>query len=71
MSPQHGAQLYIPSGFSFWLSGEPNDFNGAEDCALAKEDGWNDDTCAKLFFWICEKVVVLEHLEAELKKLGP
>ncbi|CAL8356380.1 unnamed protein product [Boreogadus saida] len=53
-----------------WLPGEPNDY-GTEDCALAQEGGWNDDTCAKLFSWICEKkVVVLDHLDAELKKHG-
>uniref|UniRef100_A0A8C5CAW4 C-type lectin domain-containing protein n=1 Tax=Gadus morhua TaxID=8049 RepID=A0A8C5CAW4_GADMO len=42
-------------GWLVWLPGEPNDFHGAEDCALAKKGGWNDDTCAKFFSWICEK----------------
>ncbi|KAK0153751.1 C-type lectin domain family 4 member E [Merluccius polli] len=30
--------------------------------------GWNDERCAALFRWICEKVLVLDHLEADLNK---
>ncbi|KAK0150630.1 C-type lectin domain family 4 member M [Merluccius polli] len=41
---------------SFWLSGEPNDYGGAEDCVSTWEDGWNDAPCAYQYHWICEKV---------------
>ncbi|KAK0150633.1 C-type lectin domain family 4 member M [Merluccius polli] len=41
---------------SFWLSGEPNDAGGAEDCVSTREDGWNDAPCAYQYHWICEKV---------------
>lgn len=53
--------------FSFWLSQEPNDYRGNEDCVQTgyiPDDGrpatdilntWNDDTCTSNAFWICEK----------------
>ncbi|KAK0133964.1 CD209 antigen [Merluccius polli] len=42
---------------SFWGRGEPNDYGGAEDCVSTREEfGWDDDPCAALLRWTCEKV---------------
>ncbi|KAK0136280.1 CD209 antigen-like protein D [Merluccius polli] len=54
---------------SFWRRGQPDDYGGGEDCvATSLGDDWNDKPCADLLRWICEKVLVLDHLEAELNK---
>uniref|UniRef100_A0A8C5CLA5 C-type lectin domain-containing protein n=1 Tax=Gadus morhua TaxID=8049 RepID=A0A8C5CLA5_GADMO len=34
-------------------------------------DGWSEEPCDRLHHWICEKVVDLDHLEAERNKEGP
>ena len=56
--------------FSSWGRGEPDDYGGGEDCVISRGDGWNDAPCAAQHPWICEKVLVLDHLEAELNKEG-
>ncbi|XP_059903386.1 CD209 antigen-like protein D [Gadus macrocephalus] len=48
--------------FSSWLSGEPNNYHGAEDCVVAWNVGWYDGICPALYFWICEKAVALDNL---------
>ncbi|KAK0148381.1 C-type lectin domain family 4 member E [Merluccius polli] len=58
---------------SFWAPDQPDDNRGAEDCVAIQEirepwGGWFDAPCAALFHWICEKVVVLDHLEADMNK---
>ncbi|KAK0140031.1 CD209 antigen-like protein D [Merluccius polli] len=54
---------------SFWRRGQPDDYGGGEDCvATSLGDDWNDASCAIQYSWICEKVLVLDHLEAELNK---
>ncbi|KAF3687472.1 C-type lectin domain family 4 member M CD209 antigen-like protein 1 [Channa argus] len=50
--------------FSFWSSGEPNNYNGRnEDCGMIwyynTEDSWNDGVCENENFWICEKKMAL------------
>ncbi|XP_074486691.1 uncharacterized protein LOC141764906 isoform X2 [Sebastes fasciatus] len=46
-------------GASYWYPGEPNDHEN-EDCGeikvYGKEISWNDKSCKKLNYWICEKV---------------
>ena len=37
---------------------------------ISRGDGWNDEPCAHQHPWMCEKVLVLDHLEAELNKEG-
>lgn len=45
--------------FSYWGKGEPNNFEGHEDCGeimyYEYENSWNDETCTYPHFWICEK----------------
>ncbi|KAK0138871.1 Macrophage mannose receptor 1 [Merluccius polli] len=53
---------------SSWGPGQPDDYGGAADCVAAWGNGWYDEQCDRLKSWICEKVVVLDHLEAELNK---
>ncbi|KAK0145366.1 CD209 antigen-like protein D [Merluccius polli] len=53
---------------SSWGPGYPDDKYGAEDCGAVSMDNWYDEQCDSRHFWICEKVVVLDHLEAELNK---
>ncbi|XP_066508702.1 macrophage mannose receptor 1-like [Hoplias malabaricus] len=43
----------------FWINGEPNDYNGEEDCAVFSETAdplktWNDIPCSYTAKWICE-----------------
>ncbi|KAK0136281.1 C-type lectin domain family 10 member A [Merluccius polli] len=53
---------------SFWRRGQPDDYGG-EDCVVTSlGDDWNDASCAIQYRWMCEKVLVLDHLEAELNK---
>ncbi|CAG2220195.1 unnamed protein product [Mytilus edulis] len=45
-------------GFSNWLSGEPNNHNGGEDCGAIQTNGrstWNDNSCSHKTGYICEK----------------
>ncbi|KAK0150624.1 C-type lectin domain family 10 member A [Merluccius polli] len=53
---------------SFWRSGQPDDYGGEDCVATSLGDNWDDDPCANQYRWICEKVMVLDHLEAELNK---
>ncbi|XP_056594394.1 C-type lectin domain family 6 member A-like [Triplophysa dalaica] len=43
----------------FWVSGEPNDASGVEDCvhighSSPPEQNWNDQRCTEKRRWICE-----------------
>ena len=47
-------------GERFWLTGEPNDHGGNEDCVHLqilgeRKRSWNDAPCTNKFNWICEK----------------
>ncbi|CAL8269569.1 unnamed protein product [Gadus morhua 'NCC'] len=55
---------------SSWRHGKPRDDGGAKDCVVAGEDGWSEERCDSLHHWISEKVVDLDHLEAERNKEG-
>ncbi|KAK9976641.1 hypothetical protein ABG768_021846, partial [Culter alburnus] len=53
--------------YEFWRSGQPNSYNGDEDCALTYSSGWNaltystgwaDYPCSGVFRWICEKIIL-------------
>nr|XP_022296221.1 low affinity immunoglobulin epsilon Fc receptor-like [Crassostrea virginica] len=47
----------LPSLYTNWIPGEPNDHSGDEDCASAylHEGGkWNDLNCLGLVLYICE-----------------
>ncbi|CAL8402317.1 unnamed protein product [Boreogadus saida] len=55
---------------SSWRHVKPRDDGGARDCVVAGEDGWSEERCDRLHHWICEKVVDLDHLEAERNKEG-
>ena len=44
--------------FNYWRSkqGEPNNYNGNEDCAEITFDGrWNDNNCDVQFGFICKR----------------
>jgi large repetitive protein len=46
-----------PLGYSLWRTGEPNDFNGAEDCGKYIDNSggsWNDGNCDDPLPYICE-----------------
>jgi hypothetical protein len=51
-----GGSAGTASAYAHWNSGEPNDFNGAEDCAeIRHPDGlWNDQACANASDFVCE-----------------
>uniref|UniRef100_A0A8C5CLN9 B30.2/SPRY domain-containing protein n=1 Tax=Gadus morhua TaxID=8049 RepID=A0A8C5CLN9_GADMO len=55
---------------SSWRHVKPRDDGGARDCVVAGEDGWSEEPCKRLHHWICEKVLDLDHLEAERNKEG-
>ncbi|XP_059909555.1 C-type lectin domain family 4 member M-like isoform X3 [Gadus macrocephalus] len=56
---------------SSWRHVKPRDDGGARDCVVAGEDGWSEEPCNRsVHHWICEKVVDLDHLEAERNKEG-
>ncbi|XP_056453199.1 uncharacterized protein LOC130387931 [Gadus chalcogrammus] len=55
---------------SSWRHVKPRDDGGARDCVVAGEDGWSEEPCNRLHHWICEKVLDLDHLEAERNKEG-
>ena len=41
--------------FTNWHPNEPNNFKNIEDCVVATWDGrWNDDSCDRLFGFICK-----------------
>ncbi|XP_070535374.1 macrophage mannose receptor 1-like isoform X2 [Ptychodera flava] len=44
-----------------WLDGEPNNFDGMEECAQISESSdtaqWNDQLCAGEFSFICKKII--------------
>ncbi|XP_026115239.1 CD209 antigen-like protein C [Carassius auratus] len=42
----------------FWKSGEPNDYQGNEDCANTRSLGWFDTKCDSSVKWICEKSIL-------------
>jgi hypothetical protein len=41
--------------YSAWARGEPNNYNGNEDCAQMTTGGWNDLTCSDLLSALCEQ----------------
>ena len=47
-----------PLGYINWTSGEPNDFDGNEDCGEIKaskgEPVWNDVPCSRELHFVCE-----------------
>nr|XP_055064554.1 CD209 antigen-like protein C [Misgurnus anguillicaudatus] len=45
--------------YSFWVSGEPNDKTGTENCVESYPSGWNDLSCNKPRNWICERTFYL------------
>ncbi|KAK0140722.1 C-type lectin domain family 4 member K [Merluccius polli] len=69
---------------SFWGRGQPDNNRGAEDCVATQGGrgleelglglrtglggSWHDGPCAELVPWICEKFLVLDHLQADLNK---
>ena len=67
ISPQHWAQLSTFSGFSSW---HVPIFPYPYDACAVTADKLVMRLCASENIWICEKVNVLEHLEAELNKEG-
>uniref|UniRef100_A0A8C4EVA2 C-type lectin domain-containing protein n=1 Tax=Dicentrarchus labrax TaxID=13489 RepID=A0A8C4EVA2_DICLA len=52
-----------PLTTSYWMDGEPNNYDLKEDCVEVryheKENSWNDKPCDLPNFWICEKKVSL------------
>ncbi|XP_052425088.1 hepatic lectin-like [Carassius gibelio] len=51
-----GSNINITSGF--WARGEPNDYQGNEDCANTHSSGWFDTKCDNSVKWICEKSIL-------------
>lgn len=50
-------QAHCTSDFTKWTDGEPNDYCGGEDCAVAGGDlgnEWNDLSCNQTAFCACE-----------------
>ncbi|XP_052425433.1 CD209 antigen-like protein C isoform X2 [Carassius gibelio] len=41
--------------YRFWASGEPNNYQGNEDCAVIDSSEWFDTKCDNRAKWICEK----------------
>jgi len=51
-----------PVTYTNWNVGEPNSFEGREDCVeMAGEDGtWNDNNCARTFGYICRVPKIID-----------
>ena len=46
----------MPAVYLNWMSGEPNNFGGSEDCAEMRRGGiWLDGKCSKSKYFVCEK----------------
>nr|XP_021181374.2 C-type mannose receptor 2 [Helicoverpa armigera] len=65
----------IASVFNKWISGEPNDLHGGEDCAvLSSGGGMNDVSCRNHFNFMCKKKLDkkdscnIRYLDAEKSK---
>lgn len=57
---QEGRMLWSggdPVAFSNWSPGQPDDFQGREDCVLkiAPAGTWNDRPCSNLIAFVCER----------------
>lgn len=39
--------------FQSWNTGEPNNYNGHEECGLMYSSTWNDGSCSALFPFFC------------------
>ncbi|XP_041036068.1 C-type lectin domain family 17, member A-like [Carcharodon carcharias] len=44
-----------PVSFTRWDQGEPNNWNGHENCAIIRSGCWNDFRCTRYYRFICEK----------------
>ncbi len=56
--------------YANWNSGEPNDYNGAEDCAEIFTNGlWNDQPCSSTHAFVCE--VQLDLCPSDPNKVNP
>ncbi|XP_026107507.1 CD209 antigen-like protein C [Carassius auratus] len=42
----------------FWARGEPNNYQGNDDCANTRSSGWYDAQCDSSLKWICEKSIL-------------
>lgn len=42
------------NAFTKWLTGEPNDAGGGEDCQELVSSGWNDVSCGNVYTFLCE-----------------
>ena len=40
---------------TFWLSGEPNNLDGLENCVQMRNGGWNDSICTIKGAYLCQK----------------
>lgn len=55
--------------YTEWNSGEPNDWNGAEDCVHQHTTGlWNDAGCDSAYYALCAVAGISCH-DAELKSV--
>ena len=50
----HYSDVQFHNGMDPWLSKEPNNGNGNEDCVVMDDGKWNDVPCDKKTFSICE-----------------
>ncbi|XP_041957608.1 CD209 antigen-like protein E [Alosa sapidissima] len=41
----------------YWWSGQPNDYQGNQDCARLYNTKWDDKPCSTHYVWTCEKQV--------------
>lgn len=53
-----------PMNFTNWLSGEPNNLGGTEQCVhmifylMRSNAPWNDANCLRLCYFVCEEEIV-------------